>query len=52
MPDYLWRSQGDFTAARRLYERALAIREKALGPDHPDTTTVRQNLASLAEQPR
>ena len=22
--------------ARPLYERALAIREKALGPDHPD----------------
>jgi hypothetical protein len=28
-------------------ECALAIREKALGPDHPPTVTVRKNLQSL-----
>jgi Tetratricopeptide repeat len=28
-------------------ERALAIREKALGPDHPDTGQSINNLASL-----
>jgi hypothetical protein len=27
---------GDFDAARPFMERALAISEKALGPDHPD----------------
>jgi Tfp pilus assembly protein PilF len=28
--------QGDFAAARTLSQRALNIREKALGDDHPD----------------
>ena len=27
--------------------RALAIFEKSLGPDHPNTVTVRNNLAAL-----
>jgi Tfp pilus assembly protein PilF len=39
--------QGDFAAARPLFERALAIREKALGPKHPDTATSLNNLAYL-----
>ena len=39
--------QGDLAAARPLYERALAIREKALGPEHPDTSRARRNLASV-----
>jgi hypothetical protein len=26
-----------YAAARPLYERALAIHEKVLGPEHPDT---------------
>ena len=39
--------QGDFAAARPLYERALAIREKTLGPEHPDTATSLNNLAGL-----
>jgi hypothetical protein len=43
----LLRAQGELAAARPLYERALAIREKARGPDHPDTATVRRNLAAL-----
>jgi hypothetical protein len=29
-----------------LHERALAIRETALGPEHPDTATSLDNLAS------
>ena len=37
----------DYTAARPLYERALKIREKALGPDHPDVATSLNNLAVL-----
>jgi hypothetical protein len=33
--------------ARPFYERALEIREKALGPDHPDTILIRSNLTNL-----
>jgi hypothetical protein len=33
--------------AEPLYRKALEIRERALGPDHPDTVTVRQKLATL-----
>jgi tetratricopeptide (TPR) repeat protein len=36
-----------YVSARLLYERALAIREKALGPDHPDTAASLINLAGL-----
>jgi tetratricopeptide (TPR) repeat protein len=36
-----------YAGARPLYERALAIREKALGPEHPDTATSLNNLALL-----
>ena len=32
----LYRTQGDYAKAEPLYKRSLAIREKALGPDHPD----------------
>jgi tetratricopeptide (TPR) repeat protein len=38
--------QGDADAARHLYERSLALREKALGPTHHD---VGESLAGLAE---
>ncbi len=34
---YYLQMSGDLPAARPYYERALAISEKALGPDHPDT---------------
>jgi tetratricopeptide (TPR) repeat protein len=33
--------------ARPLFERALAICEKALGTDHPDTATSLNSLANL-----
>ena len=38
---------GDYAKAEPLYKRALAIREKALGPDHPDTAQSLNNLALL-----
>ena len=41
----LYTHQGRYGEAEPLYRRALAIREKALGPDHPD---VAQHLNSLA----
>jgi hypothetical protein len=43
----LLQAQSDFAGAQRLFERAPAIREKALGPEHPDTATIRANLAKL-----
>jgi len=40
-------AQGDLAGARPLYERALAIREKVLGSEHPDTNRTRSNFARL-----
>jgi tetratricopeptide (TPR) repeat protein len=40
-------AQGDYAAARSYYEHALAIREQALGPTHPDTAQSLNNLAML-----
>ena len=39
--------QRDYAAARPLYERALAIRERFLGPNHPSTALTLNNLALL-----
>jgi Flp pilus assembly protein TadD len=41
-----YRVRGKYQAAEPLFERALAIREKALGPDHPNTKTAKANLAA------
>jgi len=38
-----------YSEARPLFERALAIREKALGPEHPSTATSLGNLANLLQ---
>ena len=38
------RKLGQLDKARLLYERALAIEEKAYGPNHPDVATVLTNL--------
>ena len=43
----LLRNRGDLAAARPLDERALAIRERALGAEHPDIATSLNNLARL-----
>ncbi len=43
----LYYQQGEYAEAERLYRRSLAIREKALGPDHPDVATSLDNLAEL-----
>lgn len=39
--------QGKYTEADPLYERSLAVREKVLGPDHPDLTLSLNNRAEL-----
>jgi tetratricopeptide (TPR) repeat protein len=43
----LYFKQGRHAEAETLYKRALAIREKALGPDHPYVATSLNNLAKL-----
>jgi tetratricopeptide (TPR) repeat protein len=41
------RDQGDLEGARVQLERALAVSEAALGPDHPDVAIRRNNLGGL-----
>jgi hypothetical protein len=36
--------QGKAAEAEHLYRRALAIHENVLGPEHPNTVLVRNNL--------
>jgi tetratricopeptide (TPR) repeat protein len=43
---YLYR-RAQYPQAEPLYQRALAIREKQLGPEHPNTATSLNNLAGL-----
>ena len=40
-------SRGEYKEAAARLERAVAILDKAIGPDHPDTVKVRANLAAL-----
>ena len=44
---YCFTTRATLPGRGRYYERALAIREKALGPEHPDTATSLNNLACL-----
>ena len=45
----LLKATGDYAAAEPLYRRALAIAEKAQGPEHPSTGTSLNNLALLLQ---
>ena len=44
---YLYDKLGRYSDAEPLYKRSLAIREKALGPDHPDVAFSLINLGAL-----
>jgi tetratricopeptide (TPR) repeat protein len=46
----LYYAQGKYAEAEPLYQRALGIREKALGPEHPNVATVLENYAVLLRQ--
>jgi Tetratricopeptide repeat len=46
----LYVNQGKYEEAEPLYQHTLVIRERVLGPDHPDTVTTRENYASLKEK--
>ena len=43
----LYQAQGKYAEAESLYQRALVINEKALGPEHPTSTSARRKLAEL-----
>ena len=40
-------AQGRYGEAEALSQRALALTERVLGPEHPDTAAVRENYAIL-----
>jgi tetratricopeptide (TPR) repeat protein len=43
----LYQAQGQYAQAEPLCKRALAMREKALGTDHPNVAQSLENLAAL-----
>jgi esterase/lipase superfamily enzyme/Tfp pilus assembly protein PilF len=45
----LYQVEGRNEEAELLYRRELAIRERRLGPDHPDIATTYNNLAALEQ---
>ena len=44
----LLHTEGKYAEAEPLHRRALAMREKALGPEHPDVAQSLNNLANAA----
>ncbi len=48
--DFYLCQTGDFVGARRYSERALEIREKVLGSEHPETARSLNNLGSLLQE--
>ena len=46
----LYQDTGSYAEAEPLYERAIAILDKALPPGHPYRTRVRENYAHLLDQ--
>ncbi len=43
----LYHDQGKYAQAEPLYKRAIAIDEKALGPEHPNVAMSLENYAAL-----
>ena len=43
----LYKTQGRYNEAEPFYKRSLAIREKALGPAHPNVAKGLENYAAL-----
>ncbi len=46
----LYQDQGRYAEAEPLFQRSLAIAEKALGPEHPDVATSLENYAFLLRE--
>ncbi len=47
---FLYQAQGRYAEAGSLYRRALAIREKALGSEHPSVAASLENYAALRRE--
>jgi tetratricopeptide (TPR) repeat protein len=43
----VYRAQGDYAKALEYNGKALAIRERVLGPEHPDTATTYNNIGGV-----
>lgn len=43
----LYYHEGKYAKAEPLFKQALAIDEKALGPEHPDVAMMAENLAGV-----
>ncbi len=43
----IYLDEGQYAQAQPLFEQTLSIKERSLGPEHPDTATSLDNLASL-----
>ena len=46
----LYYTQSRYAEAESLYQRSLAIRQKALGPEHPRVATSLENYAALLRE--
>ncbi len=46
----LYKAQSHYAEAEPLHKRALAIMEKALGPEHPDVASSLENYAALLRE--
>ena len=46
----LYYAHGKYAEAEPLYEQALAVWEKALGPDHPTVAQALENYAALLRE--
>ena len=46
----VFKKQGDLGQALEHYHKALAIKEKALGPEHPSTLDTVYNMGLLAKK--
>ncbi len=46
----LYHTQSKYAEAEPLYQRALTIREKALGSEHPDVAQSLENYAALLRE--
>jgi hypothetical protein len=44
---FFFQTHGHYARAESLFEWALAIQERTLGPDHPDVATSLENYADI-----
>ncbi|HEV2763133.1 MAG TPA: tetratricopeptide repeat protein, partial [Pyrinomonadaceae bacterium] len=47
----VYHNQGESAKAASLLARALGICEKSLGPNHPNTSVVRENYTGMLKKP-